>query len=636
VRRAVIVNVLCALLLPAAVHPARAQQPSPQLSSVEQSLTSYLVPASTLPAGVEQSNVTGLENAALAEQTVDPADVQKIVDRARLDGLEQDLWRTSSGLDDIHVDISIFRDAAGASSDVSDPVELAPVSPTPVTAPRAVDGSAAYLFKTARFDGTAIAFASGRLEVLVLEFASSGTASMEHILPVAKLAATQAATPPPAPAQSDLDVLTTETGPDSVLHDAYGILMKDYVTPLNPSDVLGGAYDAAAQSLDRAGISGAPAAPAITAQDVDGAWSQFLPAYQQLETLAGDSGRRDLSYAAASGMYDSLNCHTGFFWPAFYATAIASEDGEGVAEVGVVTRNFSGARDVIVHIQPDSPAADAGLKLGDRVAALDHQTRADLGRNFGELYYGDPGSTVTMTIERLGMPVPFDVTVVRRLVPASIERHRVLPGGVGLIELDRFPIGDEARHRLNQALSDFAAAGVQSWILDLRYNDGGSASSLDEVAGLFVGPDDLLMTSKTQDGSVDTDRSLGQAVAGQQPLVVLIGPHTASAAELLAQSLKDLGRATLAGETSAGCVNGGRPAGLLDGSGVFVSTFQAFAGPKKVTLEHAGVQPDMSVSLSRDDVVAGADPQLDAAVALLTGTVQAAQTAPAPTSSPGP
>ena len=111
-------------------------------------------------------------------------------------------------------------------------------------------------------------------------------------------------------------------------------------------------------------------------------------------------------------------------------------------------------------------------------------------------------------------------------------------------------------------------------------------------------------------------RAVGTPAPDQKSMVLLIGKDTASAAEIFAQAMKDAGRVTLVGDTTSGCVNGGLPLALLDGSGVFVSTIKVQAGPNKVELENKGVVPDVSVPLTLQDVQSGHDPQLDAALAL--------------------
>ena len=173
---------------------------------------------------------------------------------------------------------------------------------------------------------------------------------------------------------------------------------------------------------------------------------------------------------------------------------------------------------------------------------------------------------------------------------------------------------------MRSALQDFEAAGnVTSWILDLRFDGGGSELTMQQIASLFVPAGSLLDSLVQRDGTETRVRTRATPLPDQKPLAILTGPGTASAAEIFTEALHDLGRATVVGSQTAGCVNGGEVFGLLDGSGAFISTDEFLAGPQHVALEGTGVTPDDSVSLNLADFAAGNDTQLAAAIALLSG-----------------
>jgi len=159
------------------------------------------------------------------------------------------------------------------------------------------------------------------------------------------------------------------------------------------------------------------------------------------------------------------------------------------------------------------------------------------------------------------------------------------------------------------------AAGVSGWILDLRLSTGRSLSTLQRVAGVFLPPDTPVATTRGVEGGPTALGSMGTPLVDQKPLVVMIGPGTVAAAEVLAQTLHDAGRATVVGSQSAGCVNDGPRYGLLDGGGVVIAATGVYAGASQTPLEDTGVSPDVPVERSAADLAAGEDPQLDAALA---------------------
>ncbi len=619
----------------AAGGSAVAQQANQTLTSGQQVLSRYLLASGTIPPGLQIADLTPLDNVAVAAFAQTPTDIQKILDRSRLDGLEQDFSQANGNSAQIQLQLSLFRDSGGAAADVGDPSLLAGLGATLIQAPSFGEVSAAYTTRSGNLESTNIAFSTGRIEVLVSEVGRPGTVKQSDIVGLTRLMESRTRLPPPPPGAAELAVLQTQTTPEAILHAAYGLLLENYLQKVPPSQLLGAAFGGALKSLGSAQVSGLPAAPNISAANEDQAWDQFLPAFQQLERIVpGSVTVRDLAYAAASEMYSNLNCHTSFFTPSEYAREVADLKGSEQARIGITIEKFPDAGYTIFRVEQNSPAERAGLRAGDEIKAIDQQTPEQLGEHFTDKFRGAAGTPMTLTVQRVGQPQPFDVTVIRQLILPTIVQHRILSGGIGYIELDDFTDGPQAYKDVQQALLEFQAAGnVNSWILDLRYNSGGSEQTLQQIAGLFLPAGSALASETERDGSVNQLRSVGTPVANQKSMVLLIGQDTASAAEILAQAMKSLGRATLVGETTSGCVNGGLPLGLLDGSGIFVSTIDVRAGPDKVALENAGVSPDVSVKMTLQDLQTGRDPQLDAAVALFAGTLLAPQpSSSAPTS----
>ncbi len=612
-----------------------AQNSAPSPTAGQQVLTPYLLNASNTPPALQQQDVTPLDNVTVAAYAQDPTAVQNILNRARIDGLEQDFGQTNGSPDQIQLQLSLFRDAAGAQADVADPVLLAGLGPSATSAPSLGDTSAGFTTKAASFETTNIGFSAGRLEVLITEIGRPDTTKTADIMPLADLMATLTKTPPPPPSDAELAVLQTQTSPESILHDAYTLLIENYLQKLPPSQLLNAAYKGAADALTAAGASNVPPAPNITSTDEDGGWNQFIPAYKQLEQLAPSSiTAAQLEGDAANAMYSNLNCHTSYFTQQQWQREMQDLSGAEEARIGILIQKFPNAPYTILQVQPNTPAEAAGLMPGDEILAINHQTPDQVGeQQFSQLFQGPAGSSIVLTIQRLGQPQPLEFTIVRQNIPTIVERHKALPGGIGYIEFDDFTDGNTAYNDVKQALQDFQSAGnVTSWLMDLRYNSGGNEDTMRRIAGLFVAPGSLLVTETQQDGTTDQIKAVGPQFPEQKSMVLLVSQDTASAAEIFAQSLKDLGRVTIVGEPTSGCVNGGLPLALLDGSGVFVSTILVLSGPNQVALENVGITPDERVDLTLQDVQTGQDPQLAAAVALFHPAVSAGRPAGVPSS----
>lgn len=103
-----------------------------------------------------------------------------------------------------------------------------------------------------------------------------------------------------------------------------------------------------------------------------------------------------------------------------------------------------------------------------------------------------------------------------------------------------------------------------------------------------------------------------------EPIVLLVGHHTVSAAENFSTMLVDAGRVTVIGRQSAG-TNGNITGVQLPG--LYALSFTGMevlhANAEKSVFHGVGIVPDMEVPLSPSDFAAGDDPELNAAIAYL-------------------
>ena len=95
--------------------------------------------------------------------------------------------------------------------------------------------------------------------------------------------------------------------------------------------------------------------------------------------------------------------------------------------------------------------------------------------------------------------------------------------------------------------------------------------------------------------------------------MVLINGGSASASEILAGALKDNGKATLIGQKSFGKGSVQELIDLSDKTAVKV-TIAKWITPSGKNLNKSGLDPDIEVKLTSDDIEAKRDPQLDKAI----------------------
>lgn len=181
--------------------------------------------------------------------------------------------------------------------------------------------------------------------------------------------------------------------------------------------------------------------------------------------------------------------------------------------------------------------------------------------------------------------------------------------GLLLLAFDQFDPGDD--RWIAKAIAE--KPGLRGVILDLRGNGGGRDDVLDRIAGLFSTKRELLIRLTGKKVIEETTRGAGPD-AYRGPLAVLVGPETASAAEILAFYLGESGRAYSVGERSAGAVTGGVDYKLPDGGQLTVAEYDIRTA-NGTRLEGHGFTPKYRVASARTPN----DAALAKAVALLRG-----------------
>jgi carboxyl-terminal processing protease len=158
-------------------------------------------------------------------------------------------------------------------------------------------------------------------------------------------------------------------------------------------------------------------------------------------------------------------------------------------------------------------------------------------------------------------------------------------------------------------------------VIDLRGNPGGLAAMIMGIAGHFVGERIPLGVMKTRDAELRFTvnprivNSAGQRVdVFRGPVAILVDALTGSASECFAGGMQSIGRARVFGQTSMGQA---LPAlfDRLPNGDVLIHALGDFVTAKGTRLEGRGVIPDEPVPLTREDLAAGRDRPLEAALA---------------------
>ncbi|MER5809432.1 S41 family peptidase [Streptomyces sp. NPDC002033] len=260
--------------------------------------------------------------------------------------------------------------------------------------------------------------------------------------------------------------------------------------------------------------------------------------------------------------------------------------------VGVWTgRRRDGAIE-IERVQPDSPAARAGLRTGDRLLSVDgHGVTGLAVAEVVALLRGEAGTPVVLGLGRDGAALTETVRRERlRAEPVTVRR---LADGTTVIKVASFTrgSGDRVRDAVRAAP---AGGGV---LLDLRGNPGGLVAEAVTAASAFL--DGGLVATYDVRGS---ERALYAAPGGDtvRPLVALVDGGTMSAAELVTGALQDRGRAVTVGTRTFGKGSVQMPTELPDGS-VAELTVGTYRTPAGRSLDGGGITPDLAAGDGAED-----------------------------------
>ena len=339
--------------------------------------------------------------------------------------------------------------------------------------------------------------------------------------------------------------------------------------------------------------------------------SSVQKTYQEL--VANYDGKLDtqkLIYGANRGLVEAAgDPHTAYMDPdetKEFDKSLSGQIGGGIgAEIGL--RNN---KPTIIKPLENSPAQKAGIKAGEAIVKVNDEASSDWSvEKVVSKIRGEVGTSVKLTL--LSGSQTREVSVVRQnIVSPAVESE--VDGEIGILKVNRF--GDDTVSLSRKYASEFVEKGVKKVILDLRNNPGGTVGAAQGLLGIWL-DNQIAMTERRGSEIVKTLRTTGTPILGNMKTVVLINGNSASASEITAGALREYGKATLVGQKSYGKGSVQIVLGLPGGSQMKVTEARWYT-PKGKNIDKTGIEPDVKVDLSSDDVNNNVDPQMDKAKSL--------------------
>lgn len=252
--------------------------------------------------------------------------------------------------------------------------------------------------------------------------------------------------------------------------------------------------------------------------------------------------------------------------------------------VGTVTRVFK-----------DSPAEKGGLLPGDIFYKIEGKTIEDLDSDgIKEKIQGEEGTKVNISVLRSGKEV--SLTFIR----GAIEYTAYAESIDDYVYLNIMSFGDSTSDECVKYLNEYK--DYSKLIIDLRDNTGGYQGSVQGVAGLFIGPDKVVLNETDNTGNTASYKTIVREYYDNfKKIIILTNGNTASAAEVLTICLKEQHEdTTLVGTTTFGKGVVQSSYYLDDGSAIKI-TSSYWTSPNGVSINKEGIKPDYEVFL--DDIL---------------------------------
>jgi len=312
-----------------------------------------------------------------------------------------------------------------------------------------------------------------------------------------------------------------------------------------------------------------------------------------------------LVYGAAKGMVDELDDFSQFMEPDVYERVKSDTEGE-FGGIGIRVDTKDGWLTVVTPM-PGTPAWKAGMMPGDKIIKIEGVTTKDLIIDEAiKKLRGKPGTLVNITTAREPEDknaewITKDIALTRELIKSENVKWRMLDDRTGYIKVVEFT--GHVTENFNKALGELKGKGMESLVLDLRYNPGGLLSAAVDMSKLFLNDNKMIVFTKgRKPENYQEFRAGGSGPYEMLPLVILVNRYSASASEIVAGAMQDNKRAVIVGERSFGKASVQSMIPLSDKSALRLTIAKYYTPSGKSIQhdeknEHGGILPDIEVKV---------------------------------------
>lgn len=333
----------------------------------------------------------------------------------------------------------------------------------------------------------------------------------------------------------------------------------------------------------------------------DEAFVDFIAEYNRIkENYYEELDDKEMMQSAIEHIVDSLDANSVVVDDNLSNTLTTQLQGsfEGF---GVEISNEISTNDIIiVNVLEDTPASRAGLKALDKIKMIDDQNVLGMDTTkFIDIVKSSPASKFVLTVIRGKEELKIDITrekVVLNSVASEIyERDNKK---IGYIYVSLFAYNTDAQFK--DALIDLEKQGVDSLIVDLRYNTGGHLTAVENMISEFLDKNHVIYQIQTKKETIkyysktDVDR--------KYDMVVLVNEYSASASEMFTAAMKEEYGATIVGTKTFGKGTVQEVQNSISGDFQYKLTTKKWLTPKGNWINGKGITPDIIVELDQNNL----------------------------------
>lgn len=278
----------------------------------------------------------------------------------------------------------------------------------------------------------------------------------------------------------------------------------------------------------------------------------FARAYAVVERHFADPVSPDQAIynGAIQGMLRTLDPHSNFLDPKTYQ--LLQQDQRGHYYGVGMEISMDGPSVIVTHPFPGSPALKAGVRRGDVIVEIDHQSAKGLNSaQAADRLKGPRGTRVQLAVAREGVPEPISFEIIRDGISRSDVDGFWLRPGIAYVRIRSFS-NQNTGEEVDAKFQELGEDAIKGLILDLRDNQGGLVSESVAVAGRFLEKGQTVVSHRGRASAEQVFKARGQEAGRNYPIVVLVNRFSASAAEIVAGALQDHDRAWVIGEDTFG------------------------------------------------------------------------------------